>query len=74
MHDRLAAAVVWNPAPGSRHAEIVLELIEDGQPSGNLISDAHLVAIAIEHSLVLASNDSDQSRFVGLRGRNLLTG
>ena len=74
VKDWLAAEVVWNPAPGPRHGEILLELVECGQLSGNLISDAHLAAIAIEHGLVLASNDSDFSRFDGLRWENPLVG
>ena len=74
VNDWLAADVVWNPAPGPRHGEILLELVECGQLSGNLISDAHLAAIAIEHGLVLASNDSDFSRFDGLRWENPLVG
>jgi len=73
VRDWLAAAVVWTPAPGPRHVEIVLDLVEDGQLSGNLISDAHLAAMAIEHGLVLASNDSDFSRFEGLRWENPLS-
>lgn len=72
VRDWLAADVVWHPAPGPRHGEIVLSLVEDGQLSGNLISDAHLAAIAIEHGLVLASNDSDFARFDGLRWENPL--
>ncbi|MGK2959250.1 MAG: TA system VapC family ribonuclease toxin [Acidimicrobiales bacterium] len=68
----LSTEVVWTPAPGPRHAEIVLDLVQDEQLSGNLISDAHLAAIAIEHGLVLASNDSDFSRFGGLRFVNPL--
>jgi len=74
VRDWLAADVVWNPAPGPRHGEIVLDLVESGQLSGNLVSDAHLAAIAIEHGLVLASNDSDFSRFDGLRWENPLAG
>jgi toxin-antitoxin system PIN domain toxin len=74
VQDWLAADVVWNPGPGPRHGEIVLGLIEDGQLTGNLVSDSHLAAIAIEHGLVLASNDSDFSRFEGLRWENPLVG
>ena len=72
VRDWLSAEVVWNPGPGPRHSEIVLNLIEEGQLSGNLVSDAHLAAIAIEHGLVLVSNDSDFSRFGGLRWENPL--
>jgi len=72
VRDWLDAAVVWTPGPGPRHAEIVLGLVDKGQLSGNLVSDAHIAAIAIEHGLVLASNDSDFSRFEDLRWENPL--
>lgn len=74
VRDWLDAEVVWTPGPGPRHGEIVLGLVEAGQLTGNLVSDAHLAAIAIEHGLVLASNDSDFSRFEGLRWENPLAG
>ncbi len=72
VRDWLAADVVWNPGPGPHHDEIFLGLVDEGQLSGNLISDAHLAAIAIEHGLTLASNDSDFSRFQGLQWQNPL--
>jgi uncharacterized protein len=34
---------------------------------GNLTSDAHLAALAIEHGATLCSHDNDFSRFAGLR-------
>ncbi len=72
VRDWLAAETAWTPGPGPRHAELFLDLMEGGGPRGNLVSDAHLAAIAIEHELVLASNDSDFSRFDGLRWENPL--
>jgi hypothetical protein len=39
---------------------------------GNLIPDAHLAALAIEHGLVLCSTDGDFSRFSELRWENPL--
>jgi uncharacterized protein len=74
VREWLATEVVWIPAPGPRHSDIFLGLMDGGQLSGNLVSDAHLAAIAIEHGLVLASNDSDFSRFEGLRWENPLAG
>jgi uncharacterized protein len=35
--------------------------------AGNLTSDAHLAALAIEHGATLYSADNDFSRFAGLR-------
>ena len=38
----------------------------------NLVTDAHLAALAIEHQAELHSNDSDFARFSGLRWHNPL--
>jgi predicted nucleic acid-binding protein len=40
---------------------------------GNLTSDGHLAALAIEHGAELYSCDSDFARFPGLKWRNPLT-
>jgi toxin-antitoxin system PIN domain toxin len=56
--------------PGEGHADIVFGLIEDSGVAGNLTSDAHLAAIAIEYQAELASNDRDFGRFRGLRWLN----
>jgi len=55
--------------PGERHAEIVFALLRS---LGNLTTDAHLAALAIEHQCELHSTDGDFSRFTGLRWRNPL--
>jgi predicted nucleic acid-binding protein len=39
---------------------------------GNLVTDAHLAALAIEHGLTLCSTDGDFARFSGLAWRNPL--
>ena len=38
-----------------------------------LVTDAHIAALAMEHSAELHTNDSDFARFPGLRWRNPLT-
>ncbi|MCP9888753.1 hypothetical protein KBY96_12550 [Cyanobium sp. ATX 6A2] len=48
-------------------------LIQEAGTAGNLTSDAHLAALAIEHDCTLCSVDSDFRRFPGLRVRNPLT-
>ena len=53
--------------PTERHAAILRELLEPLGTAGNLTSDAHLAALAIEHGAELCSSDSDFSRFAGLR-------
>jgi toxin-antitoxin system PIN domain toxin len=56
--------------PGTRHAEIVLGLLESLGTAGNLTTDAHLAALAIEHQAELHSTDADFARFPGLRWIN----
>lgn len=58
--------------PGPRHLEILERLLRAVGVAGNLTTDAHLAAIAIEYQCELHSNDSDFARFPGLRWRNPL--
>jgi hypothetical protein len=58
--------------PGERHLDVLDELVTATGVAGNLTTDAHLAAIAIEHQGELASNDADFARFPGLRWRNPL--
>jgi toxin-antitoxin system PIN domain toxin len=59
--------------PGERHAPIVFGLLESLGAAGNLTTDAHLAALAIEHQAELHSTDADFARFPGLKWRNPLT-
>lgn len=61
--DWLEAASAWVPVPGPRHADVLRQLIVDGDLRGNLVTDAHLAALAIEHGVAIASADSDFARF-----------
>ncbi len=72
MDDWLAADVVWVPVPGPRHGTLLADLIRRHQLRGNLISDAHLAALALEHGLTLVSADSDFARFPELSWTNPL--
>jgi toxin-antitoxin system PIN domain toxin len=56
--------------PGERHAEILFGLLEALGTAGNLTTDAHLAALAIEHQAELHSTDADFTRFAGLRWTN----
>lgn len=58
--------------PGPRHAEILFRLLRQVGVAGNLTTDAHLAALAIEHQARLASTDTDFARFPGLRWFNPL--
>ncbi|MGH7392075.1 MAG: TA system VapC family ribonuclease toxin [Candidatus Rokuibacteriota bacterium] len=68
----LGCAPVWVPQPAERHAEILGELLRRSVPRSNLVPDAHLAALALEHGLVLCSTDGDFGRFPDLRWENPL--
>lgn len=53
--------------PTDRHAAVLRELLAATGTAGNLTTDAHLAALAIEHGAQLCSCDADFSRFPGLR-------
>jgi hypothetical protein len=65
---------VWIPEPGPRHADQLAALLALPGIRGDLVPDAHLAALAIEHGLMLCSTDGDFGRFPGLRWENPLAG
>lgn len=62
----------WIPTPTERHREILGGLLRESVTRANLVPDAHLAALALEHGLVLASTDGDFARFPDLRWENPL--
>lgn len=70
----LAQPVVQVVTPGERHAEILFGLLEQLGTAGNLTTDAHLAALAIEYRAELATTDADFSRFPKLRWVNPIAG
>ncbi len=58
--------------PTDEHWSIFQEMLHGGNASGNLVSDAQLAALAVEHNCVLCSTDADFSRFRGLKWKNPL--
>jgi hypothetical protein len=58
--------------PGPQHVDLLDRLLAAAGTAGNLTTDAHLAALAIEHQCELHSNDHDFARFPGLRWRNPL--
>jgi uncharacterized protein len=68
----LSAETAWTPAPTERHAGVLGELLAQPGVQGNLVPDAHLAALAIEHGLTLCSTDGDFARFSRLSWRNPL--
>lgn len=68
----IGSGPAWIPEPTERHAGILDGLLAQPGIVGNLIPDAHLAALAIEHGLTLCSTDGDFARFKGLRWVNPL--
>ena len=63
---------VWIPEASARHREILASQLPHATAGANLVPDAHLAALAIEHGLILASTDGDFARFPDLRWENPL--
>lgn len=53
--------------PGSRHWDIFTRLCQTAGARGNLVPDAWLAALAIEHGCEFMTNDRDFARFPELR-------
>jgi toxin-antitoxin system PIN domain toxin len=63
---------VWVPLPTDRHREALVKLLPSTYGRANLIPDAHMAALAIEHGLTLFSTDGDFARFPDLSWQNPL--
>jgi uncharacterized protein len=68
----LAQPAVRIVVPGERHADILFGLLDEVGVAGNLTTDSHLAALAIEYRAEIATADSDFTRFHGLRWFNPL--
>jgi toxin-antitoxin system PIN domain toxin len=55
--------------PTVRHVSILHGLLAPLGTGGNLVTDAHLAALAVEHGAEVVSFDGDFGRFPGLRWR-----
>ena len=58
--------------PTERHWQFFRELLSLGKATANLVADAHLAALAMEHGCQLISTDADFARFPKLAWRNPL--
>ena len=56
------------------HVEHVLKSVEGVGAAGNLVTDAQIAAIAIQHGAVVHTTDTDFMRFTGLRWLNPIGG
>ncbi|MEP6561398.1 MAG: TA system VapC family ribonuclease toxin, partial [Nakamurella sp.] len=50
-------------APTARHQAVLRDLLEQSGSAGNLTTDAHIAALAIEHRAEIATFDRDFERF-----------
>lgn len=53
--------------PTTRHFAVLAGLIGETGSGGNLVNDAHLAALAVEHAATIISYDRDFGRFKGVR-------
>ena len=74
VEDWLAAPAAWVPVPTERHAAVLCDLVRRYRPIANLVPDAHLAALAIEHGVEVFSADTDFARFTEVRWRDPLAG
>lgn len=70
--DWLDAPAAWVPQPGRGYRDILQRLVCDLDLRGNLVGDAALAALALQHGLAVVSADSDFARFPELSWLNPL--
>jgi uncharacterized protein len=63
VEEWLDAPAAWVPQPGRAHRDILGRLIRDLDIRANLVPDAVLAALCIEHGVSVVSADSDFARF-----------
>ncbi len=66
----LAQPAAVTLAPTDRHLHLLRGLLEASGTAANLVNDAHLAALALEHGAARVSFDRDFARFEGLRWRS----
>jgi toxin-antitoxin system PIN domain toxin len=69
----IAQPCVRIASPTENHWRLFQEQLKNSGATGNLISDAHLAALAIEHGCTLYSSDQDFAKFPGLHWKNPFT-
>ena len=70
IEDWLSRPAAWIPVPGARHQQVLGGIVRECRPAGNLVPDAHLAALALEHGLTVISTDTDFARFPGVAWLN----
>jgi uncharacterized protein len=66
VEEWLGAPNVWIPKPTDKHAAILREYMRNVVTRSNLVPDAQLAALAVEHRLTVCTTDGDFARFPGL--------
>ena len=72
VEEWLECPSVWIPQPTERHRDVLGTLLTSQATRPDLVTDAHLAALAMEHGLILCSTDGDFARFPDLRWKNPL--
>ncbi len=72
VEEWLALGSSWIPAPTARHRTVLAGVLQEIGEKAELVPDAHLAALAIEHGLTLCSSDGDFGRFKNLKWLNPL--
>ncbi len=67
INDWLGATPAMVPAPTASHHDTLARLLRAAGRAGNLTTDAHLAAIAIDHRATMVTFDGDFAQFKGLR-------
>lgn len=58
--------------PGAQHLSLFRQALQAAGVGGDLVTDAHIAALAMEYQAEVHSSDNDFRRFHGLRWRNPL--
>jgi uncharacterized protein len=72
VSDWLVAPATWIAQPGPEYPALLGELIVRYDVRGNLMPDAQLAALALEHGLTICSADTDFARFTEVAWENPL--
>jgi toxin-antitoxin system PIN domain toxin len=73
VQEWLDCELTWIPEPTERHREVLGSLLAVPGMQANLVPDAHLASLALEHGLILCTTDGDFARFKNLRWQNPLS-
>jgi uncharacterized protein len=65
VDDWLSAPAAWSPDVTTATWSLLRRLLEESEVTGNLVPDAQLAALAVQHGVAVVSADSDFGRFPG---------